>query len=99
MKSILLASAIALITSPIYAGSIERACNKSDRKAANRAKCSCIQQVANVKLTRTEQRIAAKFFKDPQKAQDLRQSDKPSNERLWKRYKAWGNQAAKQCRA
>jgi len=98
MKILSLTLAVTLITAPLYAGAIERACNSSARSAP-RATCSCIQQVANAKLTRTDQRMAAKFFKKPQLAQDTRQSDSPSKERFWLRYKAFGQSAAQQCSA
>lgn len=98
MKILSLTLAVTLISAPLYAGPIERACNSSTRNAP-RATCSCIQQVADAKLTRTDQRMAAKFFKKPQLAQDTRQSDSPSKERFWLRYKAFGQSAAQQCNA
>lgn len=82
---------------PASAGAIERACMASDRGANNRRLCGCIQQVADATLSNREQRQAAKFFKDPQKAQDIRQSDNSSHEVFWKRYKAFGNAAAQYC--
>jgi hypothetical protein len=96
MKTILLTGAALFMASPLYAGSIEHACNTSARNAS-RATCSCIQQVADVRLSRNDQKQAAKFFADPQLAQDTRQSDNPSKERFWLRYKAWGLLAADQC--
>jgi hypothetical protein len=98
MKTILIACAATLIAAPLYAGAIERACIKSPRQAANRATCSCIQHVADIKLTRADQKQAAKFFAEPQLAQDTRQSSNPSTERFWLRYKAFGYTAAEQCR-
>lgn len=77
---------------------IERACMKSNRRAASRPLCKCIQRVADQILTRSDQRRAAKFFKDPQKAQDMRQSDNASHEDFWKRYKAFGTSAGNVCR-
>jgi hypothetical protein len=79
------------------AGSIERACNKMDRKAATRSACSCIQRVANRNLSRKDQKLAAKFFHDPHLAQETRQSNSSSKERFWKRYKAWGEKANQSC--
>jgi hypothetical protein len=98
MKPVLTAIAAVFITAPSYAGSIEQACNSSPRNAAP-ATCSCIQKVADIKLTRGDQKQAAKFFSDPQLAQDTRQSDNPSKERFWLRYKAFGTLAAKHCSA
>ncbi|GAA3864657.1 hypothetical protein [Celeribacter arenosi] len=82
---------------PATAGAIERACLASGRSGASRPLCGCIQQVADATLSGSEQRRAAKFFKDPQKAQDTRQSDNRSHETFWKRYKAFGNSAAAYC--
>lgn len=86
-----------LIGGSVSAGIIERACVKSDRKQATRSACNCVQRVANVKLSRSDQKLAAKFFKDPQMAQDVRQSDRPAFESFWKRYKEFGNTAADYC--
>ena len=99
MKIILLTCATALFAAPVYAGAIERACLKSQRQAATRTTCSCIQNVADTRLSKSDQSLAAKFFNNPQLAQDTRQSDNPSKERFWLRYKAWGNSAAQQCSA
>jgi hypothetical protein len=88
-----------LLSAPLSAKPIERACNKSPRQAATRALCSCIQQAADIKLSRGDQKQAAKFFDEPQLAQDTRQSDKPSKERFWLRYKEFGQYAVQYCRA
>lgn len=96
MKTPTVALALLVLATPLQAGKIERACNASDRNAS-RAVCSCIQDVADQKLTRSDQRLAAKFFKDPQLAQDTRQSDDARLEKFWKRYKTFGQAAAKAC--
>lgn len=95
--ALIAATAAAAVPYSASAGAIERACNSSDRKAANRSLCGCIQQVADLTLSNTDQRKAAAFFKDPQKAQDTRQSDNRSNEAFWKRYKAFGTSASRYC--
>lgn len=103
MKRVMLGlSAMAFATTLIIgqtasAGMIERACVKSDRKAANRSTCNCVQKVANVKLSRSDQKLAAKFFKDPHMAQEVRQSDRASHETFWLRYKEFGEVAARHC--
>ncbi|MCR8722998.1 hypothetical protein [Frigidibacter sp. ROC022] len=79
------------------AGVVERACLSSDRKGASRALCGCIQQVADLTLSRSDQRLAAKFFKDPQKAQDIRQSKSSSHNDFWGKYKNFGDTAAAFC--
>ncbi len=87
----------ALGVSQADAGRIERACKASDRNAASSALCRCIQKAANAKLTFSDRRLAAKFFKKPDLAQETRQSDDPRKERFWKRYKSFSAHAAKVC--
>jgi hypothetical protein len=97
LSGALVFSAPMLVPNAATASIIERACNASDRKAASRTLCRCIQSVANSELTRSDQRKAAKFFKDPHKAQETRQSDNRTLEAFWLRYKAFGNTAAARC--
>ncbi len=98
MKHLILAIALSSLAIPAAAsGRIERACLNSDRQAS-RSQCKCIQRVANNRLTRSDQKLAAKFFKDPHLAQKTRQSDNASKERFWKRYKAFGLAAADTCK-
>ncbi len=80
-----------------HAGPIERACMQSDRDAANRAVCSCIQQVADQTLGGSDQRRAAKFFDDPDKANDVWLSKTRSDDAFWDRYKVFGSQAEAYC--
>jgi len=87
----------ALAPAPAQAGAIERACLQSARASGNRALCGCIQHVADQTLNRGEQRQAARLFKDPQRAQDIRQSSNASHEVFWKRYKAFGATAEATC--
>jgi len=87
----------ALTAVPVQAGMISRACLKADRSAATPELCGCIQKVANSSLTYVERRKASKFFADPHMAQEIRQSDRVTDERFWKRYKAFGARAAKLC--
>lgn len=79
------------------AGPIERACLRSDRDAANRAVCSCIQQVADMTLTGGDQRQAAKFFADPERAQSVFLSKRASDDAFWDRYKNFGATAEAYC--
>ncbi|MCP5073933.1 MAG: hypothetical protein GY947_11650 [Rhodobacteraceae bacterium] len=98
MKRIAMALAVFCIAAPAFsAGTIERACNKSDRRAATRSLCGCIQDIADIKLTSSDQKLAAKFFADPHLAQETRQSDNEAKERFWKRYKAFGQTASDSC--
>lgn len=101
MKKFLLGAAFAGLTMVVAgaasAGPIEGACLRSDRDAANRQLCSCIQRVADVTLNRGDQRIAASFFKDPEKAQKVRMSQSRRDDEFWDRYKVFGEQAAMAC--
>lgn len=78
-------------------GPIASACRNGGRKQATRDRCGCVQAVADRNLSSTEQRRGVAFFNDPQKAQDLRQSDNSGNERFWKKWKAYGAEAARLC--
>lgn len=89
--------AMAMGSTAASAGAIGNACMKANRKAANRALCGCIQQVADQSLSRSDQRRAAKFFKDPHSAQVVRQSSNRSDEAFWLRYKAFGERAGALC--
>lgn len=86
-----------LAPSGAEAGAIERACRQSDRTAATPSLCNCIQNVANRSLTRSERKTVSKWFADPHQAQVVRQSSNRSDERLWLRYKAFGDHAARSC--
>jgi hypothetical protein len=88
---------IPMMISTAQAGVIERACNKSDRDAANRSVCACIQQVADMSLSNSDQRRAAGFFNNPDKAQDVRLSDTSRDDAFWARYTAFGEQAEAFC--
>lgn len=79
------------------ASTIERACVKSDRRAASKPLCGCIQDVADMTLSRGDQKRAAEFFKEPHKAQVIRQSDRSSDEKFWLRYKEFGQTARTYC--
>ena len=78
---------------PIYA-----ACIRSGRKAANTRLCGCVQGVAAVSLSGSDQRPAAGFYADPHRAQVVRQSDNPAHESFWQRYKAYAARAERTCR-
>ncbi|MGR3713475.1 MAG: hypothetical protein ACU0A6_10195 [Shimia sp.] len=102
MKSLLgaaIAATVLYSTVPTdaSAGAMSRACMASDRSAATNRMCRCIQKVANRNLSRSDQRLAASFFKDPHKAQEVRQSDNRSHEKFWLRYKDFGSVVSSSC--
>lgn len=103
MKRILWAACLAAMIAPmgaatVQAGPIERACMGSPRPQKSWSLCRCIQSVANQTLSRSDQRRAARFFRDPHRAQEIRQSDSLSHERFWLRYKEFGATAAAACK-
>lgn len=79
------------------ASAIKNACLGSDRSGGNYALCGCIQDAANRTLTARDQRLAATFFGDPQRAQEIRQSSRSSYERFWERYRNFGLAAEAFC--
>ncbi len=83
--------------STVAYGPISRACLDSDRKARSRQLCGCIQAAADQTLSGGQQLKAVKFYSDPHLAQEIRQSDRESDERFWKAYKAYGEKAKQLC--
>ncbi|MEW9921621.1 hypothetical protein AB2B41_18585 [Marimonas sp. MJW-29] len=84
----------------LYAtGPIQKACLAQGRKAASRARCGCIQAVADMELSSSYQRRGASYFRNPAKLQEVRQSDAASNERFWTAWKAYGERAEQLCAA
>ncbi|HMO07443.1 MAG TPA: hypothetical protein PKD10_07305 [Paracoccaceae bacterium] len=101
MRAILISGLLALGTfagpTTVSAGPIEAACMASDRRAASRALCGCIQQAADMTLRGGDQRKAARFFRDPDQAQQVRMSKSDSDNAFWARYKAFGATAETLC--
>lgn len=78
-------------------GPIQKACEADGRKSASRARCGCVQAVADESLSSSDQRRGAKMFRDPHQLQEIRQSDNSENERFWLAWKAFGQTAAAFC--
>ncbi len=97
MDKVILAAVMLFLAVPAGAETIERACLKSDRKAASRMLCGCIQDVADLTLSRSDQRRAAGFFSDPNRAQEVRQSNLRRDEIFWQNYKSFGENAKTYC--
>ena len=87
-----------MIGTPVASGPISAACTASDRKARSRKLCGCIQYAANQTLSASQQRRAVAFYRDPHRAQEIRQSDRGSDERFWRAYRAYGERAERLCR-
>ena len=71
-------------------GPISRACLSSDRKSRNSQLCGCIQAAA-------DRTLAASFYGNPQKAQDIRQSNRTGDEIFWQKYKNYSETAEAIC--
>jgi hypothetical protein len=99
MKRVFTAAGTAIFMSTFsaaQAGPIDNACMSSER-GGNRALCGCIQAVANITLNGQDQRLAAKFFAEPQMAQDVRMSKTQYHDEFWKRYEQFGATASAAC--
>jgi hypothetical protein len=100
-KTLSVAAAAALfvtLTAPVsFAGPIEKACMRSDRAGASRSVCRCIQEAADQTLRSGDQRRAAKFFADPDLAQNVRISTRSADDAFWDRYKNFAATAEAYC--
>ena len=97
MRFTLLAGLVALImpSAALAGGTIDKACRATGR--ADAGLCGCIQSVADQVLSGGDQRRAAKFFADPDKAQEVRASGSASAEAFWDRYAAFAGMAEAVC--
>lgn len=89
---------VTLLASCGASGPIGKACSGSSRSAANARLCACIQKAADSSLSRADQRRAAPFFEDPDKAQETRARDDSASEAFWRRYKRFASAAERRCR-
>ena len=97
IRAAMAAICVSFVASVVAAGPISTACMKSNRSTASNALCSCIQQVADTTLAGADQRRAATFFRDPDKAQKVFLSQNRSDDAFWLRYKAFGAKAEQVC--
>ena len=99
IRSAILGLLIAFTGVSAAAEQIRLACLQSDKSGGNRALCGCIQDAADLTLTAKDQRLAATFFEDPNRAQRVRQSNSRSNTAFWERYRSFGETAESFCRS
>ncbi|OIQ68289.1 hypothetical protein GALL_501190 [mine drainage metagenome] len=98
MKMILFALALTFLCATFAdAGPIGAACMDSARNSASSHLCGCIQQVADKILPSADQRRAASFFANPDKAQQVRMSKSSNDNAFWQRYVSFGDAAAQTC--
>ncbi len=88
---------LTLTAIPAVAAPIERACLASERGKGLRSICGCLQGAANVTLSAKDQKRAADFFEDPEKAQKVRTSGRRGDEVFWERYMAFTETARIYC--
>ncbi|QLQ18096.1 MAG: hypothetical protein HZT43_04420 [Exiguobacterium profundum] len=88
------ASLSVLSTAAVATRSRAPACG---RPGATRAMCGCIQQAADQTLSNADQRRAASFFKDPDKAHKVWLSKSDKDDEFWERYKNFGATAEAYC--
>ena len=96
-RFVIAAAAIVMTTPLAMAGPIDSACVRSDRARGNAPLCGCIQQVANQTLSRSDQRQAAQFFREPHRAQEVRTSKSDADNAFWARYKNFAATAEAYC--
>ncbi len=92
-----IALGLAMVTGAAHAGPIEQACLASNRAGAERALCSCVQKVADITLSAADQRLVARFFADPNRAEAVRVKTSASANAFWQRYTVFGQQAELAC--
>ncbi len=97
MRQVFLGAFFVVLAGTAQADSIRSACLKGSERAGNPRLCSCIQMAADQTLTRTDQKLAASFFRDPDRAEEVRMSKRRNHEEFWRRYKAFGAFAASVC--
>lgn len=97
LKPVVVVAAVILTAPLAVAGPIDNACVRSDRGARNASLCGCIQQVADMTLSRSDQRRAAVFFRDAQLAQEVRMSKTTADNAFWARYKTFAATAEAYC--
>ncbi|MBA48419.1 MAG: hypothetical protein ACU0BZ_09125 [Paracoccus sp. (in: a-proteobacteria)] len=99
LNRIAIAASAVMMTAPLaMSGPIDTACVRSDRARGNAPLCGCIQQVADQTLSRSDQRRAAAFFRDPNQAQAVRMSKRDADNAFWARYKRFAGRAEALCR-
>lgn len=91
-----LAAAFLAVPTQATANPIQRACMASDRDAS-RSLCSCIGEAADSTLSRAQMREGARWFDDPQRAQDTRQSDRAGDEEMWQAWRTFSSLAQQRC--
>lgn len=88
---------VAMRATPVAYGPISRACQQSGRKGRSSELCGCIQAAADMTLSSSQQRRSISFYSNPHLAQEIRQSDRPADEKFWDAYVNYGKLAEQLC--
>ncbi|MDU8942880.1 hypothetical protein [Ovoidimarina sediminis] len=96
MRTIILAGALACVALPLQADTIRNACLTAP-KAGDVNICTCIQAAADRTLSKQDQKLAASFFRDPDRSEEIRRSDTRRHDTFWERYQAFGRMAEAFC--
>jgi hypothetical protein len=83
--ALILGASIAALATAALAGPVDGACRRSG-KGAPAPLCTCIQNVADMTLSMSDQKLAARLVLDPEKAEDIRLSKSARNKAFWSRY-------------
>lgn len=83
---------------PRVNGEIAQACVAGGRDGASAALCNCVGIVASRTLSGSDQRQLISFFKDPERANDIKIDDSRAADAFWDRYTAFTRQAERSCR-
>jgi len=86
-----------VVGSMANAGPIRNACEASPRARGDSGLCRCIQAAADATHSRSDQRRAARFFRDPDQSQQVRMSKAASDNAFWTRYRSFGDLAEARC--
>lgn len=97
IRPLALTVTVLTLASAADAGPIKQACLSSGRDAADRAICGCIQGLADQMLDGSDQRRAARFFRNPELAHDTMQSDTRRDDAFWQRWENFGSAAELYC--
>ena len=96
MKHLIIGAILGVLALPAQAGTIKNACLTAERRG-DPGLCACIQAAADRTLSKRDQKLAASFFRDPDRAQEIRRSDRRAHEVFWERYRAFNAVAEAIC--
>jgi hypothetical protein len=95
-KGLALTGFMTILATSATAGPVGSACLDSGR-GASRPLCACIGNVADMTLSGPDQKLAARLFSDPDKAEEIRVSDSNRHKSFWSRYQSFAATAGSLC--